>query len=345
MKNIRKLLSLIASFTLICALLSSCGGVDKSSNYAANGFAQSAAPEAAYDEFLDYDYGWDSVEEMPAEAEEPIAPNPNTNTVGNPGKSSSEASSEDSGDKIIKNGFLSVETLGFDKFIRDLEASVATYGGYVENSSCQGSVNYRSANYTVRIPSQKYDSFISEVGTLGTVTSSNESIENVTLQYVDIEARLSALKSERDSFMALMDKAETIDEILQIQSYLTDVNYQIESYTSQLKTLANKVSYSTVQLDIYEVARITPEAPKTVGERIKTGFSESVYNVVEGLKSFFVTVIVSLPYLAVYAIVIAIIVTAIVLILRASRKRQEKKIEAYRRAKEQAQNDGENAGK
>lgn len=333
MKHPQKIFSLIVALTMTALMLTSCGSKDSTDT-------SQAAPNASVaDENNMGNFGWSSEDAgygmmVP---EEPVAPEYAENEVAgevdmpNTSAEVPNAQENSSEEKIIKNGSLMVETLEFDKFVSDLEASVSTFNGYIESSSVYGFTNYRTASYTVRIPYQKYDEFVNTVGNLGTVTSSDESIENVTLQYVDIEARLAALRSERDSFMELMDKAETIEEILQIQSYLTDVNYQIESYTSQLKTLNNKVSYSTVTITVDEVARITPEAPKTVWERIRTGFSESIYNVGEGLKSLFVTVVVSLPYIGILAAVIAVIVIIIVIILKASHRSQQKKLEAYKR--------------
>ena len=326
-------LALILALIMTALLLCSCGGSYASDmNYS----------EGWYDEPAEW--GWDADMELEEEAvlgaAAPMAP------AGAPAASSKPAAepddSYDSQRKIIKNGNLSIETLEFDKFIRELEASVATYNGYIEFSSQYGSKNYRSASYTVRVPYQKYDEFVSVVGELGTVTSSNTSVDDVTLKYVDIEARLAALTAERESFMALMDRAETIEEILQIQGYLTDVNYQIESYTSQLNTLKNKVSYSTVTLDIDEVARITPEEPKTVWERISQNLSENMYDITEGLKDLFVGFVSSIPYLVIYAIFIGIFVVIIMLILKANKRKAQRRMEQFMKNQESNQQSGEN---
>lgn len=333
MKTLKQKLALILAIMMTMLLLCSCSSGGKYSsvgdvNSAGNWWYDSAETEGWYG-WADEDVAWDVEEPMEA-----------------PGSSNSNVSDDsyESQRKIIKNGNLSIETLEFDKFIRELEANVTTYNGYIEYSSQYGSKNYRTANYTIRVPYQKYDEFVSVVGSLGTVTSANTSVDDVTLQYVDIEARLSALIAERDSFMALMDRAETIEEILKIQSYLTDVNYQIESYTSQLNTLKNKVSYSTVTLNIDEVARVTPAEPKTVWERISQNLSENIYDITEGLKDLFVALVSSTPYLAIYAIFIAIIVVVIVIILKANRRKTQRRLEEYNRRNQEAQNrtDGNN---
>lgn len=331
MKNIKKLIAVSVSLIMIALIFCSCASDSKYNSAEA---VESAEVDTAMDVG---DWGWDSGVNIESSDNMVEAPAAGSQTGNN--ELDDNATSDD---KIIKNGNLSIETLEFDKFISELDAAVSEFGGYIEESSTYGARDYRSADYTIRIPYKKYDSFISVIGNLATVTSSSESIENVTLQYIDIEARLDALKAERDSFMELMDRAETIDDILQIQSHLTDVNYQIESYTSQLKALENKVSYSTIRLDVAEVARITPEQPKTVWERISTGFSESIYSVKEGFKNLFVGFVVATPYLAVYAVVIIIIVVVIVIIVKQSKKKQQKRIEEFRAKQQQQQNPNDN---
>lgn len=227
--------------------------------------------------------------------------------------------------KIIKNRNLSVETLEYDKFIKELEAKVSKFGGYIENSTQNGNSYYgkamRSSNYTIRIPAERFDEFTTLVGDMGTVTYTHEYIDDVTTKYVDTEARIASLRAEQESFLKLMERAETVEEILQIQSYLTDVNYQIESYTAQLNTYKSLVSYSTLRLDITEVERLTPPAAKPgVFDRISQNISDNLYNIGEGFKDMFVGIVSSAPYLAMYAVVIVIIVIIVRLIIRKVKK-------------------------
>ena len=96
---------------------------------------------------------------------------------------------------------------------------------------------------------------------------------------------------------------ETMEEIIALESRLTEVRYQLESMESQLRTMDNQVSYSTVYLSIEEVEHFTPPAEKGTWERISTGFSENVYRVGNGIKEFFIGLIISLPILFVLAVV------------------------------------------
>ena len=332
MKTLRQKFALILALTMIMLLLCSCGS--NGGKYTAD------ISDSWYNESAEWDYGWDMDFEEEAILGAAAAPAAPTDAQNTNKKTDASDDSYESQRKIIKNGNLYIETLEFDKFIRELEASVTTYNGYVEYSSQYGSKNYRSASYTIRVPYQNYDEFVSVIGDLGTVTSSNTSVDDVTLQYVDIEARISALTAQRDSYMSLLDRANTIEEILEIQRYLSDVNYQIESYTSQLNTLKNKVSYSTVTLSIDEVARVTPAEPKTVWERISQNLSANMYDITEGLKDLFVGIVSATPYLVIYAIFIGIIVVIVVMIHKANKRRAQRRLEEF--MKNQERNDPQN---
>ncbi len=278
--------------------------------------------EAVDDMWDEPDVMWDEpVESVETEGYMPAAEEPMEAPVENIDADTLKASQR----KIIKNRNLSVETLEYDNFIKELEVKVSEYGGYIENSTQNGNSYYgkamRSANYTIRIPAERFDEFTTLIGDMGTVTYSYEYIDDITAKYVDTEARLASLRAEQESFLKLMERAETVEEILKIQSYLTDVNYQIESYTAQLNSYKSLVSYSTLRLDVSEVERLTPPTAKPgVFERISQNISDNLYSIGEGFKDMFVGVVSSAPYLGILAVVIIVIVIVIKLIIRKVKK-------------------------
>lgn len=321
MKKLSSILS-IAAATIV--LFAGCGskyadsapteGYDMNTSEAASmgWYDEEAADDIAWDEPVESaEMSWD-VDVPMTEPEAPVE-NIDADTV--------KASER----KIIKNRTISVETLEYDSFIKELELKVSAYGGYIENSTQNGNSYYgkamRSANYTIRIPAERFDEFTSLIGDMGTVTYSYEYIDDITAKYVDTEARIASLRAEQESFLKLMERAETVEDILKIQSYLTDVNYQIESYTTQLNSYKSLVSYSTLRLDITEVERLTPPAAKPgVFDRISQNISDNLYNIGEGFKDMFVGVVSSAPYLGILAVVIIVMVIIIKLIIRKVKK-------------------------
>ena len=224
-------------------------------------------------------------------------------------------------EKIIKTVELSVETKEYEAYITALTASVSAAGGYVETSTANlGSTSYsnRYATFTVRIPAANLDSFINASGEKGTIISKTENQQNVTLEYVDLESRIEAYKTEKITLTGLLEKAESLENVLAIQERLSEVNYQIETYTSQLKVLENRVSYSTVTLRISEVERVT-EAQPTLWTRIKNRFLNNLDGLVDWLKDAVVAIIGGLPVIIPLA---AAIFIAILIIKKLIRKRR-----------------------
>ena len=96
---------------------------------------------------------------------------------------------------------------------------------------------YRYADLTLRIPVEKLAEFTAAVNSLSNVVSSSRNTEDVTLQYVDTESRVKTLETERDRLLELMEQAETMSDLLEIESRLTEVRGELERYASQLKVL------------------------------------------------------------------------------------------------------------
>ncbi len=227
-------------------------------------------------------------------------------------------------EKIIKTVEAYVQTKEYDKYIASLNANVAANGGYVEKSDASMGGYYNSnrhCTYTLRIPADKLDAFMASAEENGKITSKTETQQNVTLEYVDIESRISAYKTEKTTLTGLLEKAESLENVLAIQERLSEVNYQIENYTAQLRVLENRVSYSTVTLNIDEVERVS-EAEPTLWQRIKNEFLDNIDNLKDGLEDFAVAIIGGIPVI-VPVVVIAIV--AIIIIRKLIKKRKAKK--------------------
>lgn len=264
-----------------------------------DGMADDMAPEEAY--------GYDTAAPMESD----------TGTVDLDGSDPDISTS--SAQKLIKTVDMSVETMEFDKFIAGVKAETEQIGGYVEHSEVSSSASEYSdrwANFTLRIPKEKLDEFVSKVGEDANVTYTNESTEDVTLSYVDMESHLKALRTEQETLLSMLEKVESLEDILAIQTQLTQVRYQIESYESQLRTYDNLVDYSTVYLNVSEVARETSSTGSTFGERVKTRFNDNVYRIGQGFRNFAIGFLGAIPFL----IVAAVIVVVVLLVLRKVRK-------------------------
>ena len=234
----------------------------------------------------------------------------------------SSTSLENSGRKLIKEVRMSVETENFDDFLLEIERKINETGGYKEQYTVNGNGNDRYADITIRVPKAQLDTFLKMIEGTSNITYRHETVEDVTLQYVDLESHKKMLYAEQERLLEFLSKAEEIEDVITLEGRLTEVQYQIESMESQLRTFNNQIEYSTVYLDVYEVVRFTPQEPKGVWERITTGFSEDLYEVGEDIKDGFVSfvthipsMVVSLIGLAFYILIAVIIVKVIIKII------------------------------
>lgn len=246
------------------------------------------------------------VMDMAAEATEDIAAEEKT--------SAAEISEKDlSSRKLIKTLSLSMETRTFDTLKNQIEESISSFGGYIESSSYdapQGSRQYRYYYLCVRIPEENLDDFVGKAGELGTVTNKSENVEDVTLDYVDKTAYKDSLETEYERVMELLEKATDLDQILALESKLSELRYEINSYGSQLRTLDNQIDYSTVNISISEV-EYEQETGDTVSSRISSGFKSSLFAVRDFFVNAFVFVISNLPVLLLLATVVVLVVIGI----------------------------------
>jgi hypothetical protein len=232
---------------------------------------------------------------------------------------------QQSGQKLIRTENITAETTDFDNAVNAIKARVGELSGYIESSSTYGTgkgYNLRSVNMCVRIPEESLDLFMQTVGSSTLILSSSESTKDVTLDYVDMESHVKALRAEQEALMSLLEQAVSLDDIIRIQSQLTQVRYEIESYESSLRTMDNLVSYSTVNLTLSEVERETIIVEKkSFGQEVTAGLQSNLYSIIQWVRSAALWLIISLPYIAIWAVVIL----AVVLIGRKLVKKLRKK--------------------
>lgn len=232
--------------------------------------------------------------------------------------------------KVIKNADLTIQTLEFDSFITSVIDKTNELGGYVQNNDTSGksygySGNLRSAHMTVRIPAEKYDEFLSSVDGLGNIIRRSESVKDITDSYVDTEARLSSIKTEYQTLLDLLSKAETLEDIIKLQDRLSDVRYEMEALESTLSNYDKQVALSTIEMDIREVERQTAAEKESFGDEVSRRFNESLEDVGFGFTRFAAWLIGNLPVLLVMLFFLVALPLIIVFIcLKAAKKRRIK---------------------
>lgn len=221
--------------------------------------------------------------------------------------------------KLIRRVSLSVETKEYEALNANIMNEINECGGYIESmnkyngsiyeSSYNNQIQNRTCSLVARIPAAKLDAFIGKVGEKANITNQSESVDDVTLSYVDMSTHRDMLKEEQERLLGFLEEAETVEEIISLEDRLTEVRYQLESMESTIRTYDNQVDYSTVNIDIREVATYTPSAPAvelTAGERISKGFKESMQNIGHGFSEFFIGLVINLPYILLVLVLLAV---------------------------------------
>ncbi len=250
--------------------------------------------------------------------------------------------------KLIKTVDLSVETEEYDTLLSNLEQQIAGLGGYIEyqnqynGSYYSGYQDTRNAYMQIRIPVEHMDEFVVNVGEWTNIRNKEERVEDVTLQYVDLESRKRALTTEQDRLLELLEKAESVEDIISIEGRLSEVRYELESMESQLRTLNNQIDYSTINLNIQEVRRLTPTEEKSVWDKMRNGFVKTIYNIGDDIEYGFIWFVVNIPYFIIW---IVIIVVAFLIIRRFFKKRKQKEMEKEQAWQEAQQKQQEMLGK
>lgn len=161
--------------------------------------------------------------------------------------------------KIIYTANLTLETRDYDTARAALDAALSDADGYMESSSeYTNTDSTRSISLTLRVPQDNYKSFLAAAAQSGSVTYQNQQAEDITTRYMDTEARLASLTAQHTRLQELQAQADTLADLLEIESSLSDVQYQIESWQSQLDWYSNQVSCCTVYITLNEVETLTP---------------------------------------------------------------------------------------
>ena len=193
---------------------------------------------------------------------------------------------------MIYTARMEVETTGFDAADADLRTLVEVLGGYFEQAAVHNySSGYRSGDYTARIPADQFHPFLERVGTLCHVTYQEESGEDVGEQYYDVESRLVTQQTKLERLQNLLAQAENMEDIITIESAISDTELEIEQLTGTLRHYDSLVDYATVYITLREVYQLSNvEEPATsFGSRMGAAFASGWRGFVSALESLAVT--------------------------------------------------------
>lgn len=209
--------------------------------------------------------------------------------------------------KIIYTADMELETKEFEAASQAIADAVSKAGGYFESRSVNQGGRYRSMSCTVRVPVENFSSFLDQAGEAAHVTSCSDYSDDVSEAYYDNEARLATQRTKLERLQELLGKAEDMEDIITIESAISETELQIEYLTGSLRKYDSQINYSTVNLWLYEVYRLSTdeEAPQTFGDRLSSAFAAGLQQGVENLEDFTIFIACNWLTLLVWAAVIA----------------------------------------
>lgn len=308
----KKALSLSLALLLLL-MLTACGGAGKSyDNAMSESITQSApmmptvAPSAsAGSGWKDYSASMDAAD-TPMEAPEML---------------SSSAESPLANAKIIYTADMNLQTKEFDNASRALDGIVTSLGGYYESRSLYQGGSYRNLNCVIRIPAANFSTFLDQAGQIALVTNCNEYKKDISEVYYDNEARLAAQQAKLDRLLELLEKASTMEDIISLETAISDTELQIEYLTGSLRKYDSLVNFSTITLYLNEVYRLSNEETPalTFGQRLGSALNTGLDRGIEGIEDFIIDVARNWLSLLITGAFVAV---AVVVVIRFRRKRK-----------------------
>ena len=218
--------------------------------------------------------------------------------------------------KLIYTADIRVETMDFDQTLKDLRAMVEKCGGYfessyTENGSYWQDANYKYGSFTVRVPKDKYQEFVSSVTDGMHVTQLSQDTQDIGQAYYEAETHLETLKNKHARLEELLKQAATLSDIIDLENALSQTEYEIEQYSNELERYDSLVDYSTITVNVETAASYSP------GLDEERGFFERVWeSMKEGFAGFGEGFTDLCEWLGYHLIQIAILIVIVVLFVK-----------------------------
>ena len=198
--------------------------------------------------------------------------------------------------KLVKSAYLRIRVENLDAADAAVTGLLQKYDAYAASTV----VDENSRTYSLRVPAPRYDIFLAEMNGMGRLLRRSENTEDVTLRYYDLEGRLETKKELLKTFQSYLRTAKTIEEILAVEARISELQYDIEGTGNQLRNLANRVDYATIDLNLMGPAAAHQNRNETFGERLRQMFG--------GFGGFLAGVAVAIVGIVIYGVPILLLV-------------------------------------
>lgn len=247
--------------------------------------------------------------------------------------------------KLITTVNIQAETREYDSFMSWVEARTAQAGGYIESSDMYSyNERERSCEVTLRIPADKLNGFLKEMGETCNIVQRSVKEDDITLDYVDAESYRNALLVEQERLLELLKQADNLTDIISIEDRLTTIRYQLQSYESTIRVYDNQINYSTVYLSIREVSELTEPVPESWGSRAIEGMKDNARDIARFFQELALLIVTHIPVLLLVGVILLIVLLATAKYRRKARADRKAQKELIRATREQSVQEGQKPG-
>lgn len=242
-----------------------------------------------------------------------------------------KATSKQANQKLIHRASMNVEVVDkLEPLIKSIQSFIDKHDGYIEDMEQYRSgydpitqENLEVVLMRIRIPHEHYNKALQTISELGTVVNKSSSVEDVTLQYSDIQSTLKMYKVEQDRLLEMLKNDTTdVKDMIEIEKRLSEVRVQLEKQESARRALESLISYDTIELEIRQVRRASEgSTPKTFTSRMKATFEESI----DGVIIFFQTLVLIAVYLAIPIMILLVLLAIAYIPISKIRKHKKNK--------------------
>lgn len=175
--------------------------------------------------------------------------------------------------KLIRNGQLEFQTEEVKQTKTEVEKICKELNAYISSESENNYGNRLQYNQMIRVPANSFDALVARIEPLAKkIDNKNISTQDVTEEFIDVEARLKTKKELETRYREILKQAKTVEEIISIESQIANVRSEIESMEGRLKFLKNQVAFSTLNLTYYETIGTDFGFASKLVESIKDGW-------------------------------------------------------------------------
>lgn len=170
--------------------------------------------------------------------------------------------------KIIRTARLRYEVNDMALAISDITDLLEQYRGEIQNEHQYSQSDRLNTTLVLRIPAEHFETFITDLlkgESIRRIEERSISAKDVTEQFIDVETRLKTKKQTMERYQELLQKAETVSDIINVEDKIRHLQEEIESQEARLKYLSGQVEMSEIRIDIYEVIKISYVPEKSTG--------------------------------------------------------------------------------